>query len=80
LLPWDLLGPAVRVFLLCCCGFGGRRGGLCFFSSIGGGSNMRSCGGSRFLYRSFGPAPAGLVLLLPLVLLSSGAGGSSGGC
>jgi len=29
------------VLLLYCCGFAGSRDGLCFFSGIGGGSNMR---------------------------------------
>ena len=37
------------VLLLYCCGFASPRDGLCFFSGIGGGSNMRLVPGSACL-------------------------------
>jgi len=76
LLPWDLPGPAVRVFLLCCCGFGGRRGGLCFFSGIDGGSNMRYVSGGACLVGAARPPRNKLLqVFVHLVAKHSGGGG-----
>ena len=76
MLPLDLLGPSVGVLVLCCCGFAGSRDELCFFSCIGGGSNMRYVsGGVCLVWAARSQRNKLLQVFVHLVAMHSGGGG-----
>ena len=76
MLPLDLLGPSVGVLVLCYCGFAGSRDELCFFSCIGGGSNMRYVSGGACLVGAARPPRNKLLqVFVHLVAKHSGGGG-----
>ena len=68
------------LLLCCCCGFAGSRDGLCFFSGIGGGSNIRLVPGSACLVGAARPPwnKSTQVSVHLAVMCSNGGGGSVG--